>query len=379
MDSWRSGSAGLTALRWPYFMNQIVEIAQVTAFRTHAKLLNCRSLALHCSPKDAKTRLMASLRYLFRSATVSEEREFERDNVARKTEKYLRTNPLDRVRDDPIYGLKIRHIRDGLQAEGKPIQGLILDIGGNTAGEATVLRQEGYRFVVGDINELALEISRKRVAKFGLVAPEYVALNALELPFPENSFSAVTIIEALHHMPDYDKALAEIYRVLKPGGVLYSHEPNGLNPLRRLSEWRDRMRGTIEKSFFVSQLQTLCKRAGFREISVRALAFGVSTWKAQEVPLYRRPVHYLHGYLQAKLPYFFGPLDIRARKPGRLKDQTPEGDDWKHLLRNPINGKPVTFHGSTGRWVDTSGEFWFRDSGGIPLLIRSDANPCRSD
>jgi len=321
---------------------------------------------------------MASLRFLFRSVTVSEERDFERDNVARKTEKYLRTNPLDRVRDDPTYGLKIRHIREGLQVDGKPIQGLILDIGGNTAGEATVLRQEGYNFIVGDINEVALEISRKRVAKFGLAAPGYVALNALELPFPDNSFSAVTIIEALHHMPDYGKALAEAHRVLRPGGVFYSHEPNGLSPLRRLSEVRDRLRGTIEKSFFISQLQRLCRQAGFQEVRVRALAFGTSTWKAQEVPLYRRPIHYLHGYLQAKVPRFFGPLDVRARKPGELVDQPAAGQDWKQLLCNPINRNRLTFEPESHRWVDTQAGLWFRDCAGIPLLIEADATPVKA-
>jgi ubiquinone/menaquinone biosynthesis C-methylase UbiE len=315
-----------------------------------------------------------SLRYLLKPIDVAQERNFEREAVARKAERYLQTNPLDRVKSDLAYALKVQHIREGLVlSEGERVKGWILDLGGNTAGEATVLAQEGFNFIVGDVNEVALDISQQRARKYGLRSPVYVALDAQELPFADNSFSAVSVIEALHHFPDYKRVLAEIWRVLKPGGIFYSHEPNGLNPLRRLSEIRDRMRGTIEKSFYVSQLRRLCREARFQELRIQAIPFGTSSWKAREVPLYRRPVTYVHGFLQAKVPRFFGPIDIRARKPGDLADSPPDAARWNDLLRSPISRLRVMRDHQSARWVEVSGAWFYPEYEGIPVLIRGDA------
>jgi SAM-dependent methyltransferase len=44
--------------------------------------------------------------------------------------------------------------------------------------------------------------------------------NALSLPFPDASFDKVICSEVLEHIPDYEQAVAEIDRILKPGGTL---------------------------------------------------------------------------------------------------------------------------------------------------------------
>ncbi len=42
------------------------------------------------------------------------------------------------------------------------------------------------------------------------------------LPFKDNQFDAVTCLAVLHHMPNHEQLIKEIFRVLKPGGVFYS-------------------------------------------------------------------------------------------------------------------------------------------------------------
>ena len=321
---------------------------------------------------------MAKLRHLFQSVTVAEEREFERDNVSRKLERYLQTNPLDRFERDAPYRLKVERIRKGLEKQpGRLIEGLVLDLGGNTAGEATILQQQGLHFLVGDINEAALDISRRRVEKFQLRPPAYVALDAHRLPFADESFSAVTVIEALHHFPDCARALAEIHRVLKPGGLFYSIEPYALNPIRRLSEIRDRLRGTVEKSFYRNQVQRLLHNAGFAPVQVRTVTMGSSTWKLEAVPWYRRPMTRLHGWLQTHVPAVFGTLEIQARKRGQLQDAPVSPEVWKETLRSPVNRAPLRLDPSSNRWTAAEGGHSFPDLHGIPVLVPEDVASTR--
>ncbi len=310
---------------------------------------------------------MLKFRHIFKAADARQEREFERQNVENKRARYLETNPLTRYETDLNYREKVDRIKAGLGAPG----GLVLDIGGNTAGEATLLTQLGYNIVVGDINETALDISRQRVEKFGLKPPRYIALDVHHLPFKDETFSAVTVIEALHHFVSYEQALKEIQRILKPGGTLFSLEPYALNPLRRLSEVRDRLRGTIEKSFYISQLKQLCEAAGFEQITIRTLATGRSSWKLQEVPLYRRPVARLHGWLSVNWPSVFGTLRIEAKKAGSLP--TEPSVNLQTVFRSPISGEELFYDQESKTWIEKSGKRCFPELNGIPILIAEDA------
>jgi SAM-dependent methyltransferase len=311
------------------------------------------------------------LKHLFKPVTVEEERDFERTNVGAKLQRYLQTNPLDRYEKDAAYHRKINYVGDAL---GK-INGFVLDIGGNTAGEATILQQQGYHFVVGDINEIALDISRQRVEKFQLKKLHYVALDAHHLPFDDASFSAATIIEALHHLPSYPQALREILRVLKPGGRLVSLEPNALNPLRRLTELRDRFRGTIELSFHLKQLKSLCLDAGFEQADVRAVPTGRSDWKLAELPPYHRAFTRWHGTLSEKYPRMFGNLLLVARKSGSLVDKPVVPGDFEKIIRSPASNAPVAYDPRSGLWAETPGKLGFPDFHDIPRLIAADAVP----
>jgi ubiquinone/menaquinone biosynthesis C-methylase UbiE len=57
---------------------------------------------------------------------------------------------------------------------------------------------------------------------------DFIKCNAQNLCFPDNSFDIVTCQTLLIHVKNYKKVLKEMYRVLKPGGVLICSEPNNL-------------------------------------------------------------------------------------------------------------------------------------------------------
>lgn len=68
-----------------------------------------------------------------------------------------------------------------------------------------------------DLNPAAVEFCRKRHHLPGL---DFVQGNAEDLPFDDQSFDAVINVEASHHYPRFNRFLAEVARVLRPGGHL---------------------------------------------------------------------------------------------------------------------------------------------------------------
>jgi demethylmenaquinone methyltransferase/2-methoxy-6-polyprenyl-1,4-benzoquinol methylase len=76
------------------------------------------------------------------------------------------------------------------------------------------------RIVSSDINEAMLDEGKRNLINSGVLGIEFVQANAEKLPFEDNSFDLVSIAFGLRNVTDKDKALSEMCRVLKPGGVL---------------------------------------------------------------------------------------------------------------------------------------------------------------
>src|SRR6476659_1594547 len=116
----------------------------------------------------------------------------------------------------------------------------ILDV---ASGSADLARSLGRRVMPGgqvwlaDINRRMLERGRDRVLDDGLPAPA-VQCDAERLPFAPGSFDCVTLAFGRRNMPDKDLALAEMTRVLKPGGRLVALEFSKVwKPLERAYDW----------------------------------------------------------------------------------------------------------------------------------------------
>jgi len=242
--------------------------------------------------------------------SAQEERDFERRHISSLRDRYVATDVLQRAQDDAGYKEKISLIEGAIRG----IQGLILDVGASTCGEAEVLSARGLSVVALDVNDVALGISQERVRKFRDVGPRYVAGDAHRIPIRSGSVAAIVCFETLHHLEDPMTALREIHRVLMPGGRVFLYEPYAYNPYRRISELRDWFKGTIEKSFGEDQLRKLLTEAGF---DVRYLARKLlppSEWKRQNVHHLRRLLKDAYHGVSRVFPRVFGSLVAVAIK-----------------------------------------------------------------
>ncbi len=97
----------------------------------------------------------------------------------------------------------------------------ILDIATGTGDLAINLVETGAKKIVGlDISAGMLEVGKKKINEKKLANTiEMVVGDSEDLPFKENSFDAVTVAFGVRNFDNLEKGLAEIYRVLKPGGT----------------------------------------------------------------------------------------------------------------------------------------------------------------
>jgi ubiquinone/menaquinone biosynthesis C-methylase UbiE len=124
-----------------------------------------------------------------------------------------------------------------------------LDAGCGTGDHARRIVRRGYSCTAVDISEYVLEIARTRAAAEGLQDRLTFACQKLEgLDFPDNTFDCVHCRGVLMHIPDWDQALGELCRVLKPGGriaILEANdralEPRLLQLLRRVRPSKSRL------------------------------------------------------------------------------------------------------------------------------------------
>lgn len=75
-----------------------------------------------------------------------------------------------------------------------------------------------------DFSQNMLDVGRRKLDKEGLNEVKLIHGSAMEIPFPDHTFDYATIGFALRNVPDLRKTLAEMQRVVKPGGKVVSLE-----------------------------------------------------------------------------------------------------------------------------------------------------------
>lgn len=94
----------------------------------------------------------------------------------------------------------------------------VLDIAVGTGWSTEQFARHGAIATAIDISPKAVELAKTRFDIFNLPRAEIIVVDAQNMPFADQTFDFVLAWGCLMHMPDTERAIREIHRVLKPGG-----------------------------------------------------------------------------------------------------------------------------------------------------------------
>ena len=226
----------------------------------------------------------------------------------------------DRLREEiesPEASYRLQEYRD---FKGKRV----LDVGCGNGYVISRYALEGADAYGVDITERAINITGKRLEYMGLKA-NLAVMDAQELRFPDDYFDCVSSMGVLHHVPDTQRAIDEIHRVLKPGGrlILMFYYRNSAYyqvavPLIALATRKTRQQvlnefdgvgNPLGKVYSKSEVRDML--SGFEEIEFRA-HFLMPEHILPRLGSYVIP----RALIKLIEPHFGFFLNIKVRKPG---------------------------------------------------------------
>lgn len=203
---------------------------------------------------------------------------------------------------------RVKMLTDSLQDGMK-----VLELGCGTGLFTRRIAEKQVQITAIDISDDLIEIARKNITNENVI---FCTANAVCLPFPDCHFDAVIGSSVLHHL-EILPALAEIYRVLNPGGFMSFTEPNMLNPQialqKNIPALKRRLGDSPDETAFIAwKLRKKIKRYGFTRIQIEPFDFlhpGLPAWLIRFV----MPLSSLAESIPL-LKYISGSLFIQAYK-----------------------------------------------------------------
>lgn len=122
----------------------------------------------------------------------------------------------------------------------------VLDLGCGIGASTKLFAERGYRPVGADLSPLFLTAA----AQSASLPAQFVAADALALPFADAAFDAVASAALIEHLPDVAQALREMLRVLKAGGLLLILAPNPCSLTMPVGDLVSLLRGGAGRPYF---------------------------------------------------------------------------------------------------------------------------------
>jgi len=140
---------------------------------------------------------------------------------------------------------------------------------GCSLGQMTALLARHFKkMTASDISEKCVLLADKRLKLYGITNIDFIQADAESMPHvPDDSFDVIYSFSAIRYCPNPDEALKEIYRTLKPGGVMVVDFPNSYSPWHRIIKPLLGMSPHIHAHLFSARIVSeMARAAGFEDV-----------------------------------------------------------------------------------------------------------------
>ncbi len=152
----------------------------------------------------------------------------QRDTLAHEHVHELWESGFRSPRNELFYELAFDHILGKLQP---PPGSVFLEVGCGGGFHAMRLARRGYRVKAADFSEAVLDMARENVRAAGLEhLIEIAREDLIDLSYADHTFDYALCWGVLMHVPEVQRAIEELSRVIAPGGHLIVHEGNVHSP-----------------------------------------------------------------------------------------------------------------------------------------------------
>lgn len=153
----------------------------------------------------------------------------------------------------------------------RPLPGMrVVDFGAGTCWSTRWLTQLGCSTVAVDVSQAALDVGRSLFERMPVVgdrpAPEFLRFDGVRIDLPDESADRVVCLDALHHVPNPGVVLAELGRILKPGGMAAFTEPGPDHSRTAQSQFEMRNYTVVENDMLMGDVWRAASAAGFTRL-----------------------------------------------------------------------------------------------------------------
>ena len=186
---------------------------------------------------------------------------------------------------------------------------VIVDLGSGGCWCSDLLARLNRRAIAVDIS---LDMLRAGASRSGIAAIPAAVGDLEALPFRGGTFHKAICLNALHHVPDVQRAIREIARVLSDDGIAVFSEPGQGHAAADVAVAAMRDYGVLEQDIPFGPFAQHLRDAGFEDVRLKPLSYAVPSieltpdeWERwSRIASRRRPLRALTKLLQAALEVF---------------------------------------------------------------------------
>jgi 2-polyprenyl-3-methyl-5-hydroxy-6-metoxy-1,4-benzoquinol methylase len=148
----------------------------------------------------------------------------------------------------------------------------ILDFGAGTGWLSRSITQLGCRVVLLDVSHTALNVAQELYRRLPVIGlrpePTFLPFDGRRIALDDDSVDRIVSFHAFHHVPNPAEVLAELARILKPGGIAGFVEPGPRHSLTPQSQFEMRTYQVVENDIDIHEIERIGQSCGLETMRV---------------------------------------------------------------------------------------------------------------